>query len=215
MKKIDENYFKVDESMKQNTIEDVLGQNENILRREKPNKKAYIWSKILVMLPVALFWLIFDGTMIGIMFATNAFSSMGVGITIFLIFFFLLHLTPVWIWVGGIVKGYLEIKNIEYAFTEKRIIVRSGVIGIDFKNIYYTDVQSVNLKVGLSDKIFKVGDVYIKANNESVVLFDIKNPYQITSKLQKITLDIKSDIYYPNALRPEENPGYNTKYKGE
>ena len=30
--------------------------------------------------------------------------------------------------------------------------------------------------------------------------------------LQKITHDIKTDIYYPNDLRPAENKGYNTKY---
>ena len=61
----------------------------------------------------------------------------------------------------------------------------------------------------------KVGDVYIKAVDSASVLYDIKNPYQITAKLQKITMDIKTDVYYPNALRPDENPGYNTKYKGE
>lgn len=215
MKRIDENYFKVDESMKKNSIEDILDSGENVLWREKPNKKDYICSKIFNMLPIALIWLIFDGVMIGMIFGTGAIDSMKLGMILFLIGFFLLHLTPVWIWLGGIIKGYLEIKNIEYAFTEKRIIVRSGVIGIDFRYIYYTDVQSVNLKVGLLDRIFKVGDVYIKANNESIVLFDIKNPYQITKKLEKITLDIKSDIYYPNALRPDENPGYKTKYKGE
>lgn len=215
MKRIDENYFKINDGMNQNKIEDILDEGENILWREKPNKKAYLWSCVFGMLPIALLWLLFDGAFIAMMVTDGAFEEIPIGFVIGLCAFFLLHLLPVWLWVGNIVRGYLEIKNIEYAFTEKRIIVRSGVIGIDFKNIYYTDVQSVNLKVGISDKIFKVGDVYIKANNESVVLFDIKNPYQITSKLQKITLDIKADIYYPNALRPEENPGYNTKYKGE
>ena len=215
MKTINENYFKVDESMKQNEIEDILSENENILWREKPNKKAYVWSKALQMLPIALIWGLFDGFVIGVMIAYGAFSSMHFWEILLFIGFFLLHLTPVWIWVGGIVKSYIEIKNIEYAFTEKRIIVRSGIIGIDFKNVYYTDVESVNLKVGLTDRIFKVGDVYIKSSHSSCVLFDIKNPYQITTKLQKITLDIKTDIYYPNALRPDENPGYKTKYKGE
>ena len=215
MKKIDENYFKIDEGMKRNSIEDVLDKDESVLWREKPNKKAYLWSKVFDMLPIGLLWLFFDGFFIAMMITSGAFEEMPVVMVIGLCAFFLLHLSPIWIWIGNIIKGYLEIKNIEYAFTEKRIIVRSGVIGIDFKNIYYTDIQSVNLKVGISDKIFKVGDVYIKANNEAVVLFDIKNPYQITSKLQKITLDIKSDIYYPNALRPDENAGYKTKYKGE
>lgn len=214
MKRIDENYFKVYDVTSKNEIEDVLDSGEHILWREKPNKKAYIWCKVLTMFPNALIWLLFD-SMFVVAFIVG-FSNGDIPVGVFLVgcAFLLLHLTPVWIWLGGIIAGVKEYKNIEYAFTEKRIIVRSGIIGIDFKNIYYTSVQSVNLKVGIIDKIFKVGDVYIKSENESVVLFDIKNPYEITSKLQKITLDIKSDIYYPNALRPEENLGYNTKYRG-
>ena len=215
MKRIDENYFKVNEAMKKNTIEDILDEGENVLWREKPNKKAYIWSKVLSMLPIALLWILFDGVALIAVIATGALKEMGFWGAIGLIAFFALHMIPVWIWLGGIIVGAKEHKNIEYAFTEKRIIIRSGLIGIDFKNIYYTDVESVNLKVGITDRIFSVGDVYIKAKDCSEVLFDIKYPYQITSKLQKITLDIKSDIYYPNALRPDENPGYKTKYKGE
>lgn len=214
MKKIDENYFKVDDSMKKNTIEDILENGENVLWRERPNKKAHIWSKFFTALPMALLWLVFDVTFI-VLFLTNADKETIMDLGLFFIVFFSMHLIPVWVWIGGTIRAFVEYKNIEYAFTEKRIIIRSGIIGIDFKNVYYTDIQSVNLKVGLTDKLFKVGDIYIKSDNESIVLFDIKNPYHITSKLQKITLDIKTDIYYPNALRPEENPGYKTKYKGE
>ncbi len=214
MKKIDENYFKVDEGMEKHEIEDVLESDEHILWREKPNKKSFVWSRVLRMLPIALIWLLFDGGAITAMIVTGAFKEIGIWGTIGVLAFFALHMIPVWLWLGGIIGGVKGHKNIEYVFTEKRIIVRSGLIGIDFKNVYYTSVQSVNLKVGLCDRIFKVGDVYIKAENESVVLFDIKNPYEITTKLQKITMDIKSDIYYPNAFRPEENPGYKTKYRG-
>ena len=212
MKKIDENYFKVEESMKNNRIEDLLDEGEAVLWREKPNKKAYIWSKILGMLPIALIWLLFDGLFIGVAFTDEEFVKSGM--IVFLLVFMAIHLMPVWIWIGGIIKGIKEHKNIEYAFTDRRIIIRSGFIGIDFKNIYYSEVSSVNVKVGVVDRILKVGDVYIKSNNSASVLCDIRNPYEITSRLQKITMDIKTDIYYPNALRPDENMGYNTKYKG-
>ena len=43
---------------------------------------------------------------------------------------------------------------------------------------------------------------------------NIEKPHEIYPRLQKIVLDIQTDIEYPNALRPDENPGYNTKYKG-
>lgn len=118
---------------------------------------------------------------------------------------------PVWIWLSNVISASAQHKNIEYAFTNKRIIIRSGLI-IDIKNIYYIDIQSVNLRVGLIDRMLKVGDIYIKSKLETAVLWDIPNPYIITNKLQKVVNDIKTDMNYPNALRPAENTGFNTIY---
>lgn len=47
-----------------------------------------------------------------------------------------------------------------------------------------------------------------------MTILDVENPYEIYGKLQNIVLDIQTDIEFPNAYRPDENPGYNTKYKG-
>lgn len=214
MKQINENYFKNSKTEATNPtkIEDIIGKDEQILWRGKPNRKAYIFSSIFSMFPFALIWLLFDSVFIVAMFASNAFSQMPIGAVIGIIVFFAFHLTPVWIWLGNIITASKGYKNLEYVFTNKRIIIRSGIIGIDFKNIYYSEIQSVNLKVGLIDKMLKVGDIYIKSKNSSQVLFDISDPYFITQKLQEIVIDIKTDIEFPNGLRPEENPGYNTKY---
>ena len=214
MKKINENYFKnsKSESNKYTDIKDILNNGEQILWQGKPKKKAYIFSSIFSMMPFALIWLLFDGTFIVSMCAADAFSKMPVGVIIGIIIFFAFHMIPVWIWLTNIITASRNYKNLEYAFTNKRIIIKSGIIGIDFKNIYYSDIESVNLKVGLVDKMLKVGDIYIKSNNQSQILFDISDPYFITQKLQEIVIDIKTDIEFPNGLRPEENPGYNTKY---
>lgn len=106
-----------------------------------------------------------------------------------------------------------QTKNIEYIFTDRRIIIKSGLIGIDVNNIFYADIQSVNLKVGLVDKLLHVGDIYISGSAQAQVLWDIENPYDVTSRLQKIVNDIKTDIYFPNALRPDTNSGFDTQYK--
>ena len=110
------------------------------------------------------------------------------------------------------ISSFKRHKVEEYAFTDKRILVKKGFIGSDVKSILYSSIVSVNLKVGLVEKMCHVGDIYIVSQNEKVVLEDIKDPLFIVTKLQKISNDIKADIYYPNALRPDENPGYNTKY---
>ena len=210
---IDENYFKTDNPMKQNSVEDILSKDEKILQRLKPNKRVLLLESVFKGLPVVLLWVAFDTFFIVMMIVTGAFKE-NPGLIPAVIAFFALHLLPLWLYILNIIKTMAGAKNIEYVFTDKRIIIRSGVIGIDFKNIYYTDVQGINCKVGIFDRMFKVGDLYIKAFNQSAVLMNIETPYFYLQKLQKITLDIKADIQYPNDLRPKENHGYNTEYKG-
>ncbi len=210
---IDENYFKTDNPMKQNSVEDILSKDEKILQRLKPNKRVLLLESIFKGLPVVLLWVAFDTFFIVMMIVTGAFKE-NPGLIPAVIAFFALHLLPLWLYILNIIKTMAGAKNIEYVFTDKRIIIRSGVIGIDFKNIYYSDVEGINCKVGIFDRVFKVGDLYIKALNQSAVLMNIETPYFYLQKLQKITLDIKTDIQYPNDLRPKENHGYNTEYKG-
>ena len=78
--------------------------------------------------------------------------------------------------------------------------------------MFYSEVESVSARVGILERIFKVGDIYILSTSQREVLQDIPDPYFILNRLKKITFDIKTDIYYPNDLRPDENHGYNTKY---
>lgn len=211
---INEDYFKTKEPIKQNQIEDILEPNETILQRLKPNKKVVILESIFKGLPFALIWAAFDITFIVIMISTGMFQE-NPGMIWFVIFFFGIHLLPLWLYIAGVVKSVAGAKNLEYVFTQKRIIIRSGVIGIDFKNLFYSDIEGINCRVGIFDRLFKVGDLYIKAHNQSAVLMNIESPYFFLSKLQKITLDIKTDIQYPNDLRPKENHGYQTNYKPE
>ncbi len=209
MAKLDENYFKTNSSDIQ-TIEEVVGPDEQILWRGKPKKRAYLINAFTKMLPIALIWLIFDGGFIGLMVGTM--DEIPTPMKIFMAVFFLFHLAPVWIWLSHVLTANKQHENLEYAFTQKRIIIKSGIIGIDFKNIYYSEIDSVNLKVGIVDRIEKVGDIYIKSNGGANVLYDLENPYSLTEKLQKIVVDIKTDIQFPNNLRPSGNDGYNTKY---
>ena len=57
-----------------------------------------------------------------------------------------------------------------------------------------------------------MGDIHITSQNQSVVLEDVHHPHEYMNKIQDITRDIKTDIAFPNKYRPEDNPGYHTKY---
>lgn len=196
-------------------IANLVEEGETILWQGKPNRKAFMLANIFKMLPIALLWLLFDGGMIAMITINGFWSKMPTPIVIFIGVFFLLHLLPVWLWLSNVVTASTRQKNMEYVFTSKRIILKSGVIGIDIANIYYTDIQSVNLKVGITDKMFGVGDIYISGVGKAQVLWDVSNPYPLVAKLQQIVNDIKTDTYYPNDLRPSTNSGYQTQYKPE
>lgn len=207
--KIDEKYFESN-GMRTNSVEDVLMEGESVLWRSKPQKKAYLLSAVLRMLPLAIVWAAVDTGFI-VMLSLTGWEDLPKGLIAMICVFFALHLAPVWIWIWNIIKACAEIKNIEYAFTEKRIIIRTGVI-VDFKFVFYDKIQSVNVKVGVWDRLCHVGDIYITTPTDKAVIFDQADPYQLAAKLQKISQDILTDINYPNALRPEANPGYDTTY---
>jgi membrane protein YdbS with pleckstrin-like domain len=213
MAQIDKEYFNVEESIKQNKVEDILGEGEEVLVSLKPNRKVYILESIFKGLPVTLLWAGVDAFAIYMIISSGAFADSGM--IIFFIVFFGLHLIPVWFYIASIIKKVAGYKNISYTFTDKRIIVRSGLIGIDFRYLYYPDIDSVNAKVGIFDRLFKVGDIHIQGVSQHIVVEDVSAPYIYADKIQTIVRDLKADMNFPNDLRPEENHGYNTKYKAK
>lgn len=179
-----------------NSVKELLFNDEQILWESKPKKSAYVISAIIKMMPIALIWIAFDTAFIlGIIKVTGTFPW-------YLWLFFALHLIPVWAWIANIVKSVLEISNIEYVATNKRLIVKKGVI-IDVTNVNYADVTSVDVKVGLIDKLLGVGDVHVITRSQDVILSDVQTPYKVVNDLQQIAFTSKNDVYFPNAIREQ------------
>lgn len=67
-------------------------------------------------------------------------------------------------------------KNVYYAYSNKRIIIRSGVFGVDFKSLDMSMIGAVNVYVSLFDKI-------IKKNTGSIMFGSTASPigYQTAS----------------------------------
>lgn len=210
-------------------IETFLMEGESILWQGKPKKSAYVINASVKMLPLAIIWGALDGGILSL-FIPTFFNSEGappIGFTIFILGFFLIHLAPVWIWLSQVLTAGSRWKNTEYAITDKRIMIRNGLIGFEYKSIYYTDISDISMHVGIIDRIMRVGDIRIFVNgtdsgnfmygynNRKPVpaqILDIEDVGQAYSILQKAAIDIRADIHYPNALRPDNNPGYHTKY---
>ncbi len=202
----------------------VLANGETVLWHGKPQKKGFIATKSLAMAPIAIVWLIFDLGFIGL--SIGEAGVFGIG----LFFFMLLHMMPVWIWLGNIITASKRWRNTAYYVTDKRIIIQGGFLAINEKSVFYKDISNVQMKIGLLDKIFGTGDLIfddgtavtsnrrVAVNGVNVqqggsIMEDLENPREVYNYVQKVVLDMQTDVEYPNALRPPENPGYNTKYK--
>ena len=74
-----------------------LAAGEHILWRGKPKKSAYIADKALSMMPIAIFWAIFDFQFLR--------SAGGNGL---LLIFLLVHMFPVWLWIGSALTSVVQ-----------------------------------------------------------------------------------------------------------
>ena len=192
-----------------------LAAGETVLWRGKPKKSAFIAGRSLTMLPIAVIWLIID-----MGFIANAFS--GGEMLFFLIPFFALHLMPVWIWLGSTLTAGKRWKNTMYYVTNRRIIIQSGFLAVNENSLFYKDMGNAQLYIGLMDKFFGTGTIVLddgyydrrsRRNHPGTRLEHLEDAKSAYDRIQKIILDIQTDIEYPNAYRPEHNPGYNTDYR--
>lgn len=133
--------------------------------------------------------------------------------------FFVLHLFPLWGSILNIFRLILAHKNTFYAITNKRVMLRSGFWGIDFNAIDYDKISDIQVTVsplenmlGVGTVCFSAGKVTSKGIPSTDNFIAIPNPYDVFKKLKTVSVDIKTDWNYPNKLRPEDNPGYKTKY---
>ena len=69
--------------------------------------------------------------------------------------------------------------------------------------------------------MFNAGDIVATSSqltaegkSTTIKLTSIENYVDVYNIVKKLQTDIYTDVMYPNAHRPKNNPGYNTEYKG-
>ena len=194
-------------------LKSMVGMDETILYEGKPDKKCFVFESVFnPLLPVAIIWAVIDMGFMG--FAIGGMHTV-------MIPFMLFHMMPVWIYLGGVIFSFRRYKNTYYIVTDHAVYVSGGIFTMNLEAKTFAELSRVNLHRGIFDQMFHVGDVQITTNQltrkGTPALLNISSipnyseVYQLVKKLQK---DIYSDIMYPNDLRPKENHGYKTKYRG-
>jgi len=202
--------------------------NEKILWQGRPNKKCFIFEAIFnPLLPFALIWGLFDFGFIyaaynGMMEDPSQNFPFPMGVA--LIGFFSLHLMPVWIYLFGVLFSFLRYKNTSFAITDQGVYISGGMFTQNYERKPFAEVSHVNLHRGIFDQMLGVGDVVMTGNHSGYAgrhqifadssICDISDYAEVYQLVKKLQTDIYADTMYPNDLRPKENHGYNTKYKG-
>lgn len=194
-------------------LKSMVGSDETILYEGKPDKKCFLFESIFnPLLPVAIIWAVIDLGFLGVGMTSGQFV---------MIPFMLFHMMPVWMYLFGVIFSFKKYKNTYYIVTDHAVYISSGVFTMNLEAKTFAELSRVNLHRGIFDQMFHVGDIQITTNqltrkNMPAVLginsiSNYSEVYQLVKKLQR---DVYTDVMYPNDLRPEENHGYRTKYRG-
>lgn len=194
-------------------LKSMVGNDETILYEGKPDRKCFLFESIFnPLLPVAIIWAVIDVGFLGL--ASGQFNAV---LTPFLLF----HMMPVWIYLSGVVFSFRKYKNTYYIVTDHAIYISSGIFTMNLESKTFAEMSRVNLHRGIFDQMFHVGDIHITTNQltrknmpATLQINSISNYAKVFQLVKKLQKDIYADIMYPNDLRPEENHGYRTKYRG-
>jgi hypothetical protein len=140
----------------------------------------------------------------------------------FLIAFFSLFCFPTWASILYMGWLWLARHRTFYAFSDRRLMIRTGAVGTDINTFDYGAISNLRLSLGPIESRFGVGSITFNTGEVTRKGFAvtssfhaISDPVEVFRKLKEVSLNVKTDENYPNANRPAENPGYKTHYKPE
>ncbi|MBP5679363.1 MAG: PH domain-containing protein [Bacilli bacterium] len=212
---------------KNNELRALVGEKEKVFYEGKPDKKCFIFECIFnPMLFIAIFWGLIDMLFLGA-FTFASFQSGEMGMMLFIFFFMIIHMMPVWLYLGGVIFSVTRYKNTYYIVTDRAVYASSGIFHKNYNSKPFAELSHVDLHRGVFDQHFGVGDIILTSNQISTVsssnntpvtagitLSSIANYTEVYNTIKKLQQDIYTDVMYPNDLRPKENHGYDTEYKG-
>lgn len=207
-----------------NEISKILNPDEKIIWQGRPQFRPFILGILLSGGTVfAVLWIaVISFMMFTILTQGPTPWFVKLFFTPFVLFGLYLLFIPLYAW--------LVYKYIHYAITDKRVIFQSGLVGRDFGFIDFDKIDSATVAVDVIDKLFgkNSGSLMIAANQSAFTttahgrashtdaphsLAHITDPYRVFEMFKKVSFDVKTDINFPNVLRPKKNVGYQTEYK--
>ena len=95
----------------------------------------------------------------------------------------------------------LYFKNTYYAYTNKRIIIRTGIFGVDFKSLDLDNIGASDVYVSLLDKLIRkhTGTIKFGSNsspingtNGNYMFAHIEGPYEVYKEIKNFINEVQN-----------------------
>src|SRR5690606_38412074 len=113
--------------------------------------------------------------------------------------FMLFHMFPLWLGIGNMVRLILVYRNTYFGYTDKRVIIRTGFMGVDYKIEDFYNIENLEVNVSPLENMLGVGTIridegYIRTRNNhrrrvGNRLYGIQRPYEVFKALKEIVTD--------------------------
>jgi len=201
-------------------IANVLEPNEKIIWQDKINRKVmtfYLGISLIITIGISI--ILFSQETIN--YTSNNVPKTISGSTVGLIVLIIGLIISFLVFFSNYVKIYV--------ITNKRVLIKSGLIGTDFNSIYFTQIRTANVNVGLADKIFSVGTINIDTGRIETVssgngnntqnriqtaydkLLHISKPYEVYKYFQTTLTNREESLYSGRADRENSPTAYQNK----
>ena len=180
----------------ENIFEPILDQDEKVIKTFKPHKGKMFASFFLSSFFVWL-WIAFAGFMGAMSDYDGEFVKENWWIALIVVGSIVL------VSVGLTVLFFaLCYKNTYYAYTNKRVIIRKGIIGVDYKSLDMSMIGAVTVNVSVLDKIIRkntgsiaFGSMASPIGGESGHMFKfahILSPYETYKEIKNVIDEYKN-----------------------
>ena len=165
--------------MVRHELEQMVGNNETVLWRGAPVRKAFLIRSICnSLLPISIVW-----GCINIPMIIESINDLRTGedtMSWFTIPFFLLHMFPVWIYLASVITSFARLKNTGYIITDKSVYISGGVFALNTQVKPLAKLSTVTINRGLIEKMTKVGTVIL--NDDTTTNSNRANFFSINSQ---------------------------------
>lgn len=191
----------------ENLFDNILDSDEKIIKVLKPNKFKFFWSSVLGAIIFTLFFVGFGIMTVTIPDELGEVAPIGVLIVIVALVVVLDFLL--------IFCTYLSYKKRFYAYSNKRVIIRCGVIGVDYKSLDIDMIGAIDVGVGLLDKLFRkntgtisfgsVASPMTAGGGAAFSFYSVQNPYELYKEIKTVINETKEKAAKKSKSKPKKD----------